>query len=80
MIWIGLLRQENIEVQIIGNIMYKRLNKKVPAIFHNLKGYDNHLIINEIGKFNVKVDVIPNGLVKHMAVTMNKNLVFIDSK
>ena len=73
MIWIGLLRQDNIEVHL-------KLNKKVPAIFHNLKGYDNHLIINEIGKFNVKVDVIPNGLVKHMAVTMNKNLVFIDSK
>ena len=53
-----------------------KLTKKVPAIFHNLKG----LIINEIGKFNVKVDVIPNGLVKHMAVTVNKNLVFIDSK
>ena len=57
-----------------------KLTKKVTAIFHNLKGYDNHLIINEIGKFNVKVDVIPNGLVKHMAVTMNKNLAFIDSK
>ena len=80
MIWIGLLRQENIEVQIIGNIMYKRLNKKVPAIFHNLKGYDNHLIINEIGKFNVKVDVIPNRLEKYMAVTININLVFIDRR
>ena len=73
MIWIGLLRQDNIEVHL-------KLNKKVPAIFHNLKGYDNHLIINEIGKFNVKVDVIPNRLEKYMAVTININLVFIDRR
>ena len=52
--------------------VYLTLNKKVPAIFHNLKGYDNNLIINEIGKFNVKVDVIPNRLEKYMVVTMNK--------
>ena len=57
-----------------------KLTKKVPAIFHNLKGYDNHLIINEIGKFNVKVDVIPNRLEKYMAVTININLVFIDRR
>ena len=49
-------------------------------IFHNLKGYGSHLIMNKIGKFNVKVDVIPNGLEKYMVFTINKNLVFIDSK
>ena len=36
--------------------------------------------MNEIGKFNVKVEVIPNGLEKYMTFTINKNLVFIDSK
>ena len=30
-------------------------------------------------KFDVKVSVIPNGLEKYMAFTVNKNLVFIDS-
>ena len=49
-------------------------------MFHNLEGYDSHLIMNEIGKFNVKVDVIPNGLEKYKAFTINKNLAFIDSK
>ena len=52
----------------------------VPAIFHNLRGYDSHLIVQEIGKFDVKVNVMPNRLEKYMVFTINKSLVFIDSK
>ena len=44
-----------------------QLTKKVPVIFHNLRGYDSHLIFNELDKFDVKIDVIPNGLEKYMA-------------
>ena len=56
-----------------------KLSKKIPVIFHNLRGYDRHLIIKEISKFDVKVSVIPNGLDKYMAFTINRNLVFIES-
>ena len=56
-----------------------KLTKKLPVIFHNLKGYDSHSIMQEIGKFDVKINVIPNGLEKYIAFTFNKNLVFIDS-
>ena len=35
--------------------------------------------MQEIGKFDLKVNVIPNGLEKYMAFRINKNLVFIDS-
>ena len=56
-----------------------KLTKKVPVIFHNVQGYDSHSIINEIGKFDVKADVIPNGLEKYMTFTINKNLIFIKS-
>ena len=56
-----------------------QLTKKVPVIFHNLRGYDSHLIFNELDKFDVKIKVIPNGLEKYMAFFLNKNLVFIDS-
>ena len=56
-----------------------KLTKKVPVIFHNLRGYDSHLIMQEISKFDVEISVIPNGLEKYMAFTINKNLVFIDS-
>ena len=41
--------------------------KKVPVVFHNLRGYNSHLIFNELDKFDVKVKVIPNGLEKYMA-------------
>ena len=44
-----------------------QLTKKAPVIFHNLRGYDSHLIFNELDKFNVKINVIPNGLEKYMA-------------
>ena len=40
---------------------------KVPVIFHNLIGYDSHLIFNELTKFDVKTKIIPNGLEKYMA-------------
>ena len=55
------------------------MSMKIPVIFNNLRGYDSHLIIKEIGKFDVKVSVIPNGLEKYMAFTIGRNLVFIDS-
>ena len=35
--------------------------------------------MQEIGKFDVRMSVIPNGLEKYMAFAINKNLVFIDS-
>ena len=35
--------------------------------------------MQEIGKYDVKVNVVPNGLEKCMAFTINNNLVFIDS-
>ena len=44
-----------------------RLNHKSPVVFHNLKNYDSHLIMQKIGKFNLKISIIPNGLEKYMS-------------
>ena len=44
-----------------------QITKKVPVIFHNLNGYDSHLIFWELNKFDVKINVIPNELEKYMA-------------
>ena len=56
-----------------------QLTKRMPVIFHNLRGYDSHLIFSVLNKFDVKISVIPNGLEKYMAFFLGKNLVFIDS-
>ena len=56
-----------------------QFTKKFPVIFHNLRGSNIHLIFNELDKFDVKINVIPNGLEKYMTFFLNKNLVFIDS-
>ena len=38
-----------------------QLTKKVPIVFHKLTGYDSHLIFCELNKFDVKINIIPNG-------------------
>ena len=57
---------------------------KIPVIFHNLRGYDSHFIINELGELisegeNFTVNVIPNNTEKYMAFYIGKHLAFIDS-
>ena len=47
-----------------------KVSKKIPVIFHNLKGYGSHLIIKEISKFDVRVSIIPNGLEKYMLLQL----------
>ena len=37
-----------------------KLNHKISVVSCNLKIYDSHLIM--LGKFNLKINVIPNGL------------------
>ena len=69
---------ENIEDLHIDCNVNLDLNYKIPVVFHSLKNYDSHLIMQELGKFNLKINVIPNRLEKHMSFTVNK-LSFFDS-
>ena len=50
-----------------------QLTKKIHVIFHNLRGYDSHLIFSELNIFDVKINVIPHGLEKYMAFFLSKN-------
>ena len=43
------------------------INQKPFLIFHNLRGYDSHLIFCELNKFDVKINVISIRLEKLMA-------------
>ena len=43
-----------------------QLTKKIPVIFHNLKG-NHHIIFDELKNVDLKTDTIPNGLEKYIA-------------
>ena len=51
-----------------------QLTKKIPVIFHNLRSYDSHLIFYELDKFDVKINVIPNGLEKFRVIKTKTHL------
>ena len=59
------------------NIIVKS-NHKIPVVFQNLKNYDSHLIMPELGKLSLKINVVPNGLEKYMSFSINIKLSFID--
>ena len=58
---------------------------KIPVIFHNLKGYDSHFIINELGELikkgeeGISIKAIAQNAEKYMAFYINNHLSFIDS-
>ena len=55
------------------------VNQKISVVFHNLKNYDSYLLMQELGIFSLKINVIPNGLENYMSFTNNKKLNFIES-
>ena len=69
------------------------MTDKIPVIFHNLRGYDNHFIMPTIGEMANKhayknkkgeekqmdINVIPNNMEKYVAFMLGKHLVFIYS-
>ena len=69
------------------------LTDKIPVIFHNLRGYVSHFIMQTIGQIadkhtyknkkgedkHLDVNVIQNNMEKYMAFMLGKHLVFIDS-
>ena len=57
-----------------------RLTKKVPVIFHNLRSYDGHLIMQEISNYDLEISVLPNGLEKYMMITDQTVIVSIYQK
>ena len=57
---------------------------KIPVIFHNLKGYDSHFIMQNIGHLvrqdlNIDVGVIASNFEKYIGFNIGKHLTFIDS-
>ena len=61
-------------------MQYKfKTSKKLPIIFHNLQGYDGHIIFKELNNFGVDIDVIPKGIDNYMSIIVNRHITFVDS-
>ena len=46
-----------------------RRTKRIPVIFHNFTGYDNHLFVKSLGKIEGEISVIARNEEKHISVT-----------
>ena len=55
------------------------LNYEIPIMFHDLKKYDAHLVMQKLGKFDFKINVIQNGIDEYVRFCLYNSLVFIDS-
>ena len=57
-----------------------KILRKLPVIFHNLEGYDGHIIFKELNNFdNIDIQVIPKANEKYMSIIINNSIVFLDS-
>ena len=50
----------------------------IPLVFHNLRGYDSHLLMQAISKVEGRVSCIPNNTEKYISFSL-RQLRFIDS-
>ena len=50
----------------------------IPVVFHNLKGYDSHLIMQQIHKITGRLSCIPNNTEKYISFSVGQ-LKFLDS-
>ena len=50
----------------------------IPVFFHNLKGYDSHLIVSEVGKHTSKLSAIPQNYEKFISFSFS-HMKFLDS-
>ena len=44
----------------------------MPFVFHNFQNYDLRLIFQEIGKYDLKINVIPKTMEKYMNITIKQ--------
>ena len=57
-----------------------RIPRKLPIIFHNLEGYDGHIIFKELNNFdNIDIQVIPKSSENYMSIIINRNIIVLDS-
>ena len=57
-----------------------RIPRRLPIIFHNLEGYDGHIIFKELNNFkDIDMRVIPKLSEKYTSIIINRSIIFLDS-
>ena len=57
-----------------------KIHRKLPIIFHNLEGYDGHLIFGELNNFkDIDIQVIPKTNERYMSIIVINSIGFLDS-
>ena len=51
-----------------------RPSRKLPIMFHILRGYDGHMSFKELNSFFVNIGVIPKGINKYMSIIVNRHI------
>ena len=51
---------------------------EIPVFFHNLRGYDSHLLMQAVSRLEGAITCIPNNMERYMSVSIGK-LKFLDS-
>jgi hypothetical protein len=60
------------------NLPFNYKNFYIPVLFHNLKGYDSHIIMSEIGKYTTNLRCIPKNYEQYICFSMDR-FKFLDS-
>jgi len=47
-----------------------KLSTKIPVIFHNLKNYDSHHLMQKLGQFGKNINIIPNNMEKYLSFSI----------
>jgi hypothetical protein len=55
----------------VCNLLYSKKCNFVPIFFHNLSGYDLHLVIGALGKFGSNFSIIPKSKEKYLALNVS---------
>ena len=57
-----------------------KMTKIISEIFHNLKGYDSHSLLPELGKFSKKISIILNNMQTYMSFSVGNETSYFDNK
>ena len=72
---ITVISQESTEGRLTTAVIFNfnmRFGNVIPVFFHNLRGYDSHLIMQAISEVDGEITCIPNNMEKYISFSLIK--------